>query len=82
MTLRELITAVDSLSLDDLLRLREHIQQRERERKYQIGTMDIDAILGGIEIMRQGLTENQFNEMIDAMNEEYIEPVDESEWTL
>jgi len=78
MTLQELIQAIDALPPEDLRRLREHIQQREQKHGLRAGTMDIDALLQAARAIRADMNEVEFDEMIVAMNEEYIEPTDES----
>ncbi len=42
--------------------------------------MNVDALMRAVDEIREGLTEAEIDEMIAAMNEEYIEPFDESEW--
>lgn len=84
MTLNELIRAVDALSEDELAQLRDYINHRQfREQtntELRPGTTDVDALIEAIDQMREGLTEQQLDEIVAAMNEEYIEPFDESEW--
>jgi hypothetical protein len=76
MTLTEMIEAVDRLSADQLRQLREYIQLREQQEKLEAGTLNMSALLAGLEQLRAGLTEEQYREIERAMNEEYVEPVD------
>jgi GAF domain-containing protein len=76
MTLTEMIEAVDRLSADQLRQLREYIQLREQQEKLEAGTLNMSALLAGLEQLRAGLTEEQYREVERAMNEEYVEPVD------
>lgn len=76
MTLTEVIKVVDEFSADQLRQLREYIQQREQQIELKAGTLNMDELLEGLEEMRAGLTDEQFREIEQAMNEEYIEPLD------
>lgn len=38
------------------------------------GTMDVDKLATALEAMREGLTEQELDEIAEAMNAEYIEP--------
>jgi uncharacterized alpha-E superfamily protein len=82
MTLQDAIKVVDELSPDELQELRAYIDQRERESAIQslspeerIKRLDIAA-----RAIREGFTEEEWAEIEQAMNEEYIEPVDEDVW--
>lgn len=84
MMLDELMKAVDRLSNEELRQLRDYVNQRhtdeEEETELLTGTMNVDALMRAVDEIREGLTEAEIDEMIAAMNEEYIEPFDESEW--
>ena len=84
MTITELIKVADNLSLDDIRRLRQHLtkleQRKLQEAELRVGTMDIDTVLAGIHAMREGLSAQDFDEMIETMNSETIETIDEQAW--
>jgi uncharacterized protein YeeX (DUF496 family) len=78
MMLDELMRAVDELSEEELRQLRDYVNQRHvnnlsADERIQMLEEAADAI-------REGLTPEELDEMIAAMNEEYIEPWDEAEW--
>ena len=79
MLLEEVKKAVDHFSLHELRQLREYIQGREQQIEPRPGTVDMDALLSGLEEIRAGMTEEAFAEIARAMNEEYIEPLDADE---
>jgi hypothetical protein len=80
MTFEEILVAVDQLSQEERQRLRQYLDQTQitsthtPEERIQI----MDAAATAI---REGLTLEEPEQMITAMNEEYIENWDESEWT-
>jgi hypothetical protein len=82
--LDELMRAVDELSDEELRQLRDYVNQRhtsdEEDTELRAGTMNVDALMRAVDEIREGLTQQELDEMIAAMNEEYIEPFDESEW--
>jgi uncharacterized protein YeeX (DUF496 family) len=84
MTLDELIRAVDRLSDEELRQLRDYVNQRQvREQdntELRAGTMNVDALMRAVDQIREGLTEQEIETMIAAMNEEYIEPFAEAGW--
>lgn len=69
--------AVDRFSPEELRRLREYIENREQTLKLQPGTVNMDSLLAALEDIRAGLSEEEFAEIERAMNEEYIEPLDD-----
>jgi hypothetical protein len=84
MTLQELYQTVNQLSPEERTQLRAYLEQEdaqdlpahtlspeERARK-------LDAAFNQL---REGLTPEEIKEMTEAMNSEYIESWDESEWT-
>jgi len=79
MILDEVLKAVDHLSHDELQRLRERIENREQQIALQPGTVNMKALLSALEDIRAGLTEAEFADIEQAMNEEYIEPLDADE---
>ncbi|MBZ0321179.1 MAG: hypothetical protein K8L91_32495 [Anaerolineae bacterium] len=42
------------------------------------GTMNVDQLASAFESMREGLSEADLQEIVAAMNEEYLEPTHES----
>lgn len=75
MTLNEMIQALDRLSAEELVQLREHIAQREREaieRKIE----EFDRV---VEALREGLTNEQLDLIEWAMNVEFIQPMDDTQ---
>jgi hypothetical protein len=77
MTFPDVMKAVDQLSLEQLRQLREYVQQREGQFELTAGTLNMDVLLEGLAEMRAGLTDEAFRELERAMNDEYIEPLDE-----
>lgn len=83
MTLQDVIKAVDRLSPEELRELRSYLDQRESTDQYtheltpeeRIRRMD-----AAVEAIREGMTQEQIDEMIEAMNAEYVEPFDEDAW--
>jgi len=73
MTLANLLKEVDRLSEKELQQLQEHINRRRR-------TARLKAFDEAVAALREGLTEKQIEEMEQAMNAEYAEPVDLDEW--
>lgn len=79
MTLQELKTAISELSTEDLRILESYIHDR-RKLLETAKPLNVEALEQAIEAMREGLTEEDLDEIEWAMNVEYIEPLDESEW--
>lgn len=79
MLLTDVMKALDRLSAEQLRQLREYIQQREQQVDLKAGTVNMDELIAGLEEMRAGLTDEQFREIERAMNEEYIESLDENQ---
>lgn len=84
MTLDELKRAVDRLSGEEFRQLRDYVNQRaahkQADTELRIGTMNVDTLMQAVEQIREGLTEEEIETMVAAMNEEYIEPFNEAEW--
>lgn len=76
MMLTAVMKAVDQFSPDQLRQLRQYINQREQHIELKAGTLNMDDLLEGLEVMRAGLSNAKFREIERAMNEEYIEPLD------
>ncbi len=83
MSLQEVIHAVDQLSAEELAQLRAYVHQRElhiqtaRRLSPQERARKLDVAFTQF---REGLNPDELDEMTAAMNEEYIEPVDEDVW--
>ena len=73
--LQELIKTIDELSWAELEQLQLYINRR-RERSAEERIRMIDEAVAGI---REGMTQDDLNEMAAAMNKEIIEPMDEIE---
>ncbi|MAS32369.1 MAG: hypothetical protein CL610_00085 [Anaerolineaceae bacterium] len=64
---RDLMTeAAVRRQIDDILKDAEPVE-------LVAGTMDVEKLMRGIDAMREGLTQEELEEIADAMNEEYIE---------
>lgn len=50
----------------------------EQNFELNAGTLNKDELLAGLEAMREGLTDAEFAEIERTMNEEYIEPLDDT----
>ena len=74
MTFDELLQEIDTLPKEQLQLLQQHIAQRVN------AEAKIAALRGAVAALREGLSEVQITEMAEAMNKEYIEPLDENEW--
>ncbi|MDZ4672487.1 MAG: hypothetical protein SH821_16620 [Phototrophicales bacterium] len=70
----ELLQMVDKLDDEQLNRLRSRIEQRQQKQGFQI-----DGLLDIIDDFRQGLSQSDLDEMFEAMNQEYIEPLEADE---
>jgi hypothetical protein len=84
MTLQDVMKAVDQLSPEELRELRQYIEQREGlPWPVQALTPEERArrLDEAFEQLRDGLTQAELDEMTEAMNAEYIEPVDEDVWS-
>jgi hypothetical protein len=74
MTLQEVIKALDDLSPDELRELRAQIEQREWEHlpAYQLTPVErAQRLNDAFERFREGLTQEQLDEISAAMNAEY-----------
>lgn len=83
MTLSEILKAVDALTLDERRQLRDYLDRHESEslrRSHFSPEQRIQMLEEASAAIREGLTQDELEQMIAAMNEEYIEPWDESEW--
>ncbi len=83
MNLQEVKAAIDQLSPEELDEIREYLKTREAENSVTAGLSPQERARRLDEAftqLRAGLTPEQIDEITEAMNVEYIEPWDESEW--
>ncbi len=73
MTLDQVIREVDRLDKEEFRLLVEHVEQRQKQEWTQ-------AFDEAVEALREGLTEEEVSEMVQAMNAEYIKPMDDEQW--
>lgn len=77
LTLQEVKQAVEHFSAEELLELRAYLDaQSNVASTLQAGTMDINALLAAARALRDGIPDEEWQEIEKAMNEEYIQPVD------
>jgi hypothetical protein len=74
MTLADVIQAVARLSPEERRQLRDYLDRYGEAPKKN----DFDAFMQALEAVREGLTEKEFSEIEQAMNAEYIEPLDDN----
>ncbi len=80
MTLQEMIKQLDELSLSEIDLLKNYlgsVQPSQTTPTLQIGTMDIDALLETIDTMHEGMSDAEFEDMLEDMNGEYIKTEDD-----
>jgi hypothetical protein len=77
MTLDKLKEAIDQLSADERQHLREYIEQHETPSTKKLDMRALDQVFAEL---REGFSEEDLDELEWAMNVEYVEPLDESEW--
>ena len=83
LSLQEVFRAVDQLSAEELAELRAYVNQREVQIQpaHKLSPQERARKLDdAFNRFSEDLTSKELDEMIIAMNEEYIEPWDESEW--
>ena len=81
MTLQELFKTVNRLSPEERAQLRAYLDQQEVDRaQLKTGTMNVDILLQAAQAIRADMNAGEFDQMIAAMNEEYIELVDDNGW--
>lgn len=82
MTLAEIFRLVDQLSPEERRQVRAYIDEREQETS--VGTLTPEErwrrLEAGFAALREGMTQDELDELTEAMNAEYIEAWDESEW--
>jgi hypothetical protein len=83
MTLQDVKQAIDRLTPAERRELREYLEQRESTEQPVQDLSPADRarrLREAFEELRAGLTQAQLAEITEAMNAEYIEPVDEDVW--
>lgn len=70
-TLDEVLKVVDTLSKDELRVLQDYVEQRQREASGSSKSARLNAVL---DAMREGLSEEDLDEIEWAMNVEYVDP--------
>lgn len=83
LNLQEVKEAVDHLSPEELRELREHLEKRVVEilTQHHLPPDERIRLLDeAAQAIREGFTHAEWNVVEKAMNEEYVEPWDESEW--
>lgn len=82
MNLSTMKQAVEQLSFEELGELLIYIQAQQREKLQVLSPQErarrLDA---AFDKFVEGLSPEELDEIVAAMNEEYIEESDESEWT-
>jgi hypothetical protein len=84
LNLQEVKEAVDHFSPEELRELREPLEKRVVEILTQHHLPPEERIRHldeAARAIREGFTDSEWEAVEKAMNEEYIEPWDESEWT-
>ena len=74
---RYMRTELERQRLEDSMKIE---QLRTLETELRAGTMNIDVLLYAVDELTDGLTVEQIKEMVAAMNNEYIEPVEDDRW--
>ena len=76
LNLQEVKVAIDHFSPEERAELRAYLDEHEMI-TLRAGTMDVDILLEAARKIREGFTDEEWHEVEQAMNEEYIEPVDD-----
>ncbi|MDX2141488.1 MAG: hypothetical protein SF123_25605 [Chloroflexota bacterium] len=91
MLLQDVFKIIDSLTPEEKLQVKAHIEYPPEELAQlkaeidailataepvtlQAGTMDVDKLIEATRQMWEGLTDEEIDEVVAMMNEEYIEP--------
>ena len=83
MNLHDIITAMQQLPPDELQQLRRTIDKMESDTLIPPSKpLDMDALRAGLARMREGLSDVEIDAIGQAMEAEYIEPVDDREWDV
>jgi hypothetical protein len=68
LNLQEVKDAIDYLSPEERAELRAYLDEHETL-TLRAGTMDIDVLIEAVRVMHEGLTESEWDEIVQAMNE-------------
>ena len=83
MNLHDIITAVQTLPLNQREQLRQYIDDLDAHSPVPpTAPLDMDALRSAIARMREGLSEDEIDAIAEAMEAEYIEPVSDNEWDV
>lgn len=78
LNLQDVKQAIDQFSLEELRELRAYLDGLTTgEFPLRAGTMDVDALVEAANALREGVSPQVWEEMLQAMNENYIEPLDD-----
>lgn len=78
MNLQAIKAAVDQLSSEERAELHAYLDEySESQPVLRVGTMDIDVLLEAAKAIRENFTDEEWDELEQAMNGEYIESVGE-----
>jgi hypothetical protein len=83
MTLREVIKALDDLSDEELNELRGQLEQRLAPQASGRGATPEERIRRlntAASAIREGFSDSEWAEVVQAMNDEYVEPIDDAQW--
>lgn len=83
MTLQEIMQAVDRMSADERRQLREYIDQTKPQPNPARDLSPeewIKRMKEAAHEIRSDFTDDEWAEVVAAMNEDYIEPVDDDLW--
>lgn len=82
MTLADVMKAVDQLSPEEIRQLRNYLDKRETQNQHQNLSAEerIRLLDEAFDRLREGLTEAELKDITEAINAEYIEPWDDTEW--
>jgi hypothetical protein len=73
MTLDELFSAINHLNDEEFKALQDYIEQKRRENWAK-------AFDEAVQALHEGLSKEEVEEIVRAINTEYIEPVNEEQW--
>jgi uncharacterized protein YeeX (DUF496 family) len=81
--LQDIYRAIDRLNNEELEQVQAYINQRRQQP--QIADEDVQAKIAALREafaeIREGMTPEELQKMIDVMNSEYIEPIDPADYT-
>jgi hypothetical protein len=82
MTLQDILREIHHLSAEERRHLREYIDELEQDTRgmYESPEERIRQMDAAVAAIREGMTQAQIDDMIEAMNAETVEPFDEDTW--